>query len=128
MLHMGHAVNAVFVWSIARAFGGTVLLRIEDHDGRRARESFDAGIRADLAWLGLSADNAALGLPETLRQRGNESAYELSVHELTARGLVYACRCSRRDIAAAQDAGMHVEPRYAGTCQSRRPYSSFAYS
>lgn len=118
ILHMGHAVNAVFVWSIARAFGGTVLLRIEDHDGRRARDSFDAGIRTDLAWLGLRADNAALGYPDTLRQRGHESAYEVAIHELTARRLLYACQCSRRDIAAGQDASMNVEPRYPGTCRN----------
>lgn len=118
MLHMGHAVNAVFVWSIARAFGGAVLLRIEDHDARRASESFDAGIRSDLAWLGLRADNAALGYPDTLRQRGNESAYEGAVHDLTARQLLYACRCSRRDITAAQNASTNVEPRYPGTCRN----------
>lgn len=115
---MGHAVNAVYVWSIARAFGGAVLLRIEDHDGRRARDSFDAGIRTDLAWLGLNADNAAFGFPDILRQRGNESAYEAAVHELTARGLVYACQCSRRDIATATGDGLNAEPRYMGTCRT----------
>ena len=101
---MGHAVNAVFVWSIARAFGGAVLLRIEDHDCRRSRESFDAGIRTDLAWLGLRADNAALGHPDALRQRGNESAYEDAVRDLSTRQLMYACQCSRRDIATVRSA------------------------
>lgn len=114
---MGHAVNAVYVWSIARAFGGSVLLRIEDHDGRRARDVFDAAIRTDLAWLGLHADNAALGYPETLRQRGEESAYEAAEAELTARAQLYACRCSRREIAAQQTSGADVEARYAGTCR-----------
>ena len=31
-LHLGHVVNAIFVWGVARAAGGRVLLRIEDHD------------------------------------------------------------------------------------------------
>ena len=119
LLHMGHAVNAVYVWSIARAFGGSVLLRIEDHDGRRARDVFDAAIRSDLAWLGLHADNAKLGHPDTLRQRGNESAYEAAAAELTEHVLLYACRCSRRDIAAQQNEGVDVDARYPGTCRDR---------
>ena len=30
-LHLGHVVNAIYVWGMARAHGGRVLLRIEDH-------------------------------------------------------------------------------------------------
>ena len=36
-LHLGHVVNAIFVWGLARAAGGRVLLRLEDHDRVRCR-------------------------------------------------------------------------------------------
>ena len=99
-LHLGHAVSAVFVWSIARAFGGSVLLRIEDHDGHRARDAFDAGIIADLAWLGLQPDNATLGQPTPLRQRATDAPYAHALAALADQGLAYACRCSRRGISS----------------------------
>ncbi|MFH1475615.1 MAG: glutamate--tRNA ligase family protein, partial [Chloroflexota bacterium] len=31
LLHLGHLVNALYVWGIAAATGGRVVLRIEDH-------------------------------------------------------------------------------------------------
>ena len=116
-LHIGHVVNAVYVWSIARAFGGSVLLRIEDHDGRRARDVFDAAICDDLTWLGLEPDNVQLGLPSVLRQRPDVSTYASALAALSARGLAYACRCSRREIAAHSTDGVEREVRYPGTCR-----------
>ena len=115
-LHLGHAVNAVHVWSIARAFGGSVLLRIEDHDRHRARAAHDAAIVNDLAWLGLVDDNAAAGMPSPLRQHDGPRPYVQALAQLTAAGRVYACRCSRRQIAAlaGTDTG---ELRYPGTCR-----------
>ncbi|HUG27827.1 MAG TPA: glutamate--tRNA ligase family protein, partial [Gemmatimonadales bacterium] len=35
-LHLGHVANAVWTWGIARATGGAVVLRIEDHDRGRS--------------------------------------------------------------------------------------------
>ena len=116
-LHLGHAVNAVFVWSIARAFGGSVLLRIEDHDGQRSRTEHDAGIIEDLAWLGLHADNCVSGWPFPVRQRDNQLAYTEALRVLADRGVAYACRCSRRDIAAFGATNAERELRYAGTCR-----------
>ena len=115
-LHLGHAVNAVYVWSIARAFGGSVIVRIEDHDERRSRAAYDASIRADLAWLGLEGDNAALAHPVVLRQSDTPDLYAADLARLAATGAhVYPCRCSRRDIAAHTD--HHREPYYPGTCR-----------
>ena len=114
---MGHAVNAVYVWSIARAFGGSVVVRIEDHDAQRARAAFDAAIQADLAWLGLKGDNEALGLPAPVSQQGQAHVYDSALDELRGRALVYACRCSRRDIAARNGTDADDEVRYPGTCR-----------
>lgn len=122
-LHLGHAVSAVYAWSIAQAFGGSVLLRIEDHDRQRARAAFDQGILDDLAWLGLTPDNASAGLPARLRQSDDVTAYETALATLESQGVVYACRCSRRDIVQAGGASAS-ELRYTGTCRDARVPSS----
>ncbi len=114
-LHLGHAVNAVYVWSIAQAFGGSVIVRIEDHDRQRARAAFETSIRDDLHWLGLGGDNAALGLPEPLRQSDAPARYEAALERLSLSGEVYPCRCSRRDIAARTGDG--AELLYPATCR-----------
>ena len=74
-LHLGHVVNALYTWGVAGALGGTVLLRIEDHDRERSRPEYERGILEDLAWLGLEATRAGIrgvrtrGTPERARGR-----------------------------------------------------------
>jgi glutamyl/glutaminyl-tRNA synthetase len=110
-LHLGHAVNAVFVWGLARAFGGKIALRIEDHDRGRCRPEYELGLLDDLDWLGLAPDIAPV------RQSERNALYETALRSLDA---VYACTCSRRDIAdAAGDAGAS-EIRYPGTCREKQ--------
>lgn len=110
-LHLGHVVNAVWVWGMARAAGGTVVLRIEDHDRARSRAEYEGGILADLEWLGLRADE------DGGRQSGHEQRYARALEQLAADGLVYRCRCSRRDIAEIMPGVMNRETPYPGTCR-----------
>ena len=63
-LHLGHVANAIWVWGLARALGGRVLLRIEDHDRGRSRTGYERAALEDLDWLGLVPD---LGVTEELR-------------------------------------------------------------
>jgi glutamyl-Q tRNA(Asp) synthetase len=121
-LHLGHVLNARYVWETACALGGRVLLRIEDHDRDRCRPEYEAGILDDLDWLGFNPDvfpTAAFraGRCEG-RQSDREEIYREAVHRLRAKGLVYACDCSRRDIAETS-AGPAAELRYAGRCRDR---------
>ena len=55
-LHLGHVANAVWVWGLARALQGRVLLRLEDHDRGRCRPAYEAALLDDLDWLGLVPD------------------------------------------------------------------------
>ena len=111
-LHLGHIVNAIYVWGIARASGGRVLLRIEDHDRTRSRPDYEQAILEDLNWLGFAAD-------EPLVRQGERAAlYEAALERLRAQGLVYACECSRSEIAAASRPGLEL--RYPGTCRDKR--------
>lgn len=109
-LHLGHAVNAIYVWGLARAFGGRVLLRIEDHDRIRSRPEYEAAILDDLDWLGLVPD-------ETVpRQSERDPRYAGVLAGLERRGLVYPCVCTRRLIQAATGR-RGGELRYPGTCR-----------
>jgi len=113
-LHLGHVVNAVYVWRETRARGGSVLLRIEDHDRQRSRREYEAEILDDLAWLGFEAD----GPPVRQSERG--AIYESALDGLRRQGLVYVCNCSRADVAGArQTATAESELRYPGTCRDR---------
>jgi glutamyl-Q tRNA(Asp) synthetase len=115
-LHIGHIVNAIYVWGVARSMDGRVLLRIEDHDRQRSRAIFEAEILGDLAWLGFEAD----GPPVRQSERGD--IYSHALDTLRARGLVYACACSRAEIvaAAARPASRpDDELWYPGTCRGR---------
>ena len=117
-LHIGHVVNALYTWGIARALGGTVLLRIEDHDRERSRPEYERAILEDLAWLGLEPDHEGAPPLAYTRQSDRESVYVEALESLRQRGLVYACACSRKEIGqlTGETAG---EPRYPGTCSDR---------
>lgn len=115
-LHLGHVVNAIYVWGVTRARGGRVLLRIEDHDRQRSRRRYEEAILADLEWLGFAADEPAV------RQSERAGVYEYALNRLRAAGLVYACDCSRRDLEspAARSSSGISERRYPGTCAKKR--------
>lgn len=111
-LHLGHLVNAIWVWGIARALGGRVVLRVEDHDRSRCRAKFEAGLLEDLDWLGL--------VPDLLAPRQSErgDAYRAGLDRLGGLDLAYGCRCSRREIAALAGDLPGVETPYPGSCRA----------
>jgi glutamyl-Q tRNA(Asp) synthetase len=110
-LHLGHVVNALWVWGVARALGGRVLLRIEDHDATRCRPEFERALLEDLEWLGFLPDAAAP------RQSDSTAAYSDAVSRLSAAHHVYGCECSRRTIAREVDDVFGEETRYPGRCR-----------
>lgn len=102
-LHLGHVANAVWTWGLARATGGKIVLRMEDHDRGRCRPEFEAQILEDLAWLGLQADDGEAELraggPCCYRQSDCTPRYEAALEVLCARAPVYGCACSRKVLA-----------------------------
>ncbi len=114
-LHLGHVVNAVHVWEIARVRGGRVILRIEDHDRTRCREEYADAIVEDLDWLGFVPD--AIAPRQSSLERGER--YAAALEQLTSAGLAYACDCSRRDIAMDVPDRFGEEMRYPGRCRTR---------
>jgi glutamyl-tRNA synthetase/glutamyl-Q tRNA(Asp) synthetase len=124
-LHLGHVVNALYVWGLAGSRGGDVRLRIEDHDRQRSRREYEAAILEDLAWLGFVSDGPVV------RQSGRDAIYRAAVARLEASGLVYGCACTRAEILEATrarrapssggsgDAGDQQELWYPNTCRNR---------
>jgi glutamyl-tRNA synthetase/glutamyl-Q tRNA(Asp) synthetase len=106
-LHLGHVVNAIYVWGLARASGGRVLLRMEDHDRIRCRPEYEASILEDLEWLGFEPDE---GRHPLLRQSDRQAVYEEALERLRAAHHLYACECSRKQITGE---------RYVGVCRDR---------
>jgi glutamyl/glutaminyl-tRNA synthetase len=103
-LHLGHVVNAIYVWGWARAHGGRVLLRVEDHDRIRSRPHFEAALHEDLEWLGFVAD---VRVPN---QSADDAPYVRALDRLRRHADVYACDCSRKQVGGE---------RYAGHCRER---------
>lgn len=110
-LHLGHAVNAVYVWGLAQALGGEVLVRLEDHDRGRYRPEFERSILDDLQWLGLGGDRS--------RQSDHDDRYRAAAAHLGDAGLTFYCDCTRRSLAAGADPADGATPRYPGTCRTR---------
>jgi glutamyl/glutaminyl-tRNA synthetase len=97
------------VWGFARARGGRVLLRIEDHDRGRCRPEYERGILEDLDWLGFVPDNGGTAAfrssTSRFRQSDNLARYAEALATLERAGLAYACDCSRSGIARALEGG-----------------------
>ena len=106
-LHLGHVVNAIYVWGVARALSGRVLMRIEDHDRIRSRPVYEAALLDDLDWLGFVPD---AGRHPVLRQSDAPEAYRQALAALRRAHHVYACDCSRKEIGGE---------RYTGRCRGR---------
>ena len=109
-LHLGHAFSAIVAHDLAQQRGGWFLLRVEDIDGARSRPELADEFRADLAWLGLEWEEVA---PQSSRV----AVYEAAAERLRAMGLLYPCRCTRAEIAAAATAEGPDGPIYPGTCR-----------
>ena len=123
LLHLGHVANAVYVWGVARALGGRVLLRIEDHDRGRSRRHYEDAALEDLEWLGLVPDLGAFAElragASAYRQSDRGEVYASTLNALAATTKVYACDCSRREIALEGGDPFNEETRYPGHCRDR---------
>lgn len=111
-LHLGHAYSAAIGHQRASQAGGEFRLRIEDLDQTRCRPEFVDGIYEDLRWLGLAWQEPVL------IQSRRTGEYEAALEKLKSRGLVFACFCTRADIAQSLTAPHgDAATSYPGTCR-----------
>jgi glutamyl-Q tRNA(Asp) synthetase len=113
-LHLGHALSAIVAHDLARAGGGRFLLRIEDIDGPRSRPELAEEFRRDLAWLGLEWE-------EVPAQSTRLASYAAAAEDLKARGLLYPCTCTRKEIEEAGARPGLEGLIYPGTCKHHAP-------
>ncbi|CAM4372092.1 tRNA glutamyl-Q(34) synthetase GluQRS [Bordetella tumbae] len=118
-LHLGSLVAALASWLDARAQAGRWLLRIEDVDTPRTVPGAAQTIMSQLRAMGLHWDG------DILWQSQRNSTYQQAFDALTARGLVYGCGCTRREIADSALRGtlpaLDGERPYPGTCRHGLP-------
>lgn len=104
VLHLGNLQTALLSWLAARQAGGAWLLRIDDLDTPRNRPGAIEAIQSDLLWLGLEWDG-----PVVL-QSERRGTYHSWLSWLRRSGKLFACRCSRRELAD--------QPIYPGFCRT----------
>ena len=116
-LHLGNAWAFWLAWLDVRSAGGRLILRMEDVDPARSRLEYAEAIRRDLAWLGLDWDE------EAPPQSARGSAYEQALAALEAKGLLYPCYCTRKELRSLAGAP-HVDDAgapYPGICRNLGP-------
>ncbi len=107
-LHIGTARTAVFNWLFARNQGGQFILRIEDTDEERSRESHTQNILEGLTWLGLNWDAGPIF------QSARLDFYRQMIQTLLDKGLAYRCYCTEAELAQMREEQLAKKqaPRY----------------
>jgi len=112
-LHFGSLVAALGSYLDARASGGEWLLRIEDVDQPRTLPGAADNIQRTLAGFGFEWDG------EVLVQSRRLDLYRAALVDRQVSGDVYACTCSRREIAASSPpASVDGGLVYPGICRN----------
>lgn len=112
-LHFGSLVAAVGSWLCARHAGGQWLLRMEDIDPPREVPGAAAAIVGTLPAFGLIADEPVLFQSRRL------AAYDAAFEQLRAADRLFACWCSRSELAAG--GGVHRDGHCVAAADPDRP-------
>jgi glutamyl-tRNA synthetase/nondiscriminating glutamyl-tRNA synthetase len=126
LLHVGNARTALYNWLFARHTGGKFVLRIEDLDLDRTKNSQEKQLIQDLVWLGLNWDEGPnendlneAGEVGPYRQSKRMEIYATHTAQLLADGKAYRCFCSPEDLEEErQQAIADGRPQvYGGRCR-----------
>jgi glutamyl-tRNA synthetase len=120
-LHVGGVRTALYNWLMARALGGTFVLRIEDTDVERSTEAAVHAILDGLRWLGLDWDEGPeVGGPAgPYRQLEREGLYREHVARLVREGKAYPCGCTAEELGARREAARAAKQGRANLCPCR---------
>lgn len=111
-LHFGSLVAAVGSYLDARAVGGEWLLRMEDVDTPRCTMAAADEILHALEAFGFEWDG------EVVWQSQRGDAYAAALTTLIASGRVFACACTRRELAdSSPELATDGAALYPGTCR-----------
>lgn len=114
-LHLGNAFSFLLTWLLVRREKGQLLLRIDDLDADRKRPECVRDIFDSLEWLDITYDDGPQSIrdfEENWSQHVRMEYYHQLLDLLRIQpGMVFACSCSRKQIAQGSGNG-----RYPGTC------------
>jgi len=120
-LHIGSLRTVLFNYFIAKKYGGTLILRIEDTDRKREVAGAAEGLVKILDWAGLHFDEGPTQGGEfgPYTQSERLEIYKKYSQELLAQGHAYRCFCTpeRLEKMRAEQAEQKLPPRYDRTCR-----------
>ncbi|MGO4273447.1 glutamate--tRNA ligase, partial [Paenibacillus sp. TAF58] len=130
-LHIGGARTALFDYLLARRHGGAFVVRFEDTDQTRHKESGIEDQLNGLRWLGLEWDESVdIGGPYgPYRQMERLDIYKAYLDQLVQSGHAYHCYCSEADLEqerADQEARGEMGG-YSGKCRNLTPEQIAAF-
>jgi glutamyl-tRNA synthetase len=102
----------------------SLVLRNEDLDSARAKPEFVSAMFEDLHWFGFRwQEGPDIGGPcGPYSQSERLSLYTAALEQLRAKGAIYPCTCSRKDIQSAASAPHAGDDElvYPGTCRQNQ--------
>lgn len=116
-LHTGNVLSFALTASMARDAGASILLRVDDLDRDRVEPAFLEDIFETLRFLGIPWNEGPVDVGD-FEQRWSQlhrmDLYMRALELLRGSGMVYACSCSRAQLASAGGDG-----GYPGICRDK---------
>ncbi|WP_299822354.1 glutamate--tRNA ligase family protein [uncultured Pontibacter sp.] len=117
-LHLGNVLSFAITWALVRKRQGILALRIDDLDNVRFRPEYLQDIFDTLDFMGIDYDEGprnAKDFEQHYSQHLRLPAYRALLDKLVQQNMVYACPCSRSQIAAASPQSL-----YPFTCREKQ--------
>ena len=109
-LHLGNVLSFAITWALARKQQGILCLRIDDLDNTRFRPEYLQDIFETLDFMGIDYDEGprnAKDFYDNYSQNLRLLQYQAFLTKLKQQNMVYACPCSRSQIAAVSPDGLY---------------------
>ncbi len=121
-LHIGSLRTVLFNYFIAKKYGGTLILRVEDTDRKREVAGSAEGLVDILSWAGIHFDEGPTqgGKFGPYIQSKRLAIYEKYAGELLAKDEAYRCFCTpeRLEEMKQAQAEKKLPPRYDRACRN----------
>lgn len=121
-IHIGNARTALFCALLAKSQHGALLLRIEDTDLERSKETYTNQLITDLHWLDIHWQEGPEvgGTAGPYWQSQRQAIYDEYYRKLEQSGLAFPCFCTAEQLALSRklQQSKGQPPRYAGTCRT----------